>query len=457
MEEAKNSYLGTEKISKLMLKFSIPCILSLLVSAFYNIVDQIFIGNSELGTLGNAATGVVFPVFVVSQAFAWWFGDGCAADLNIRQGGSNFENAHKTVGNCIAVTLIASLVIIAVFFPVKIPMLGLFGGSENSLPYAVEYFDIVVAFFPAYMLTNMINSVIRADGSPTFAMVAMLTGAIINIVLDGVFIFICKWGMAGAAWATVIGQVASLGIGAFYLLFKSKTFRLGLKSFIPDFKALSGALKLGISSFITQMTIVVIAVVGNAMLSKYGALSEYGADIPIALMAVESKVFTVVISLVVGIVLGCQPVISYNMGAKNYSRVKRLYLYILACTLTVGAVFTVIFEAAPRAVAGIFGSPSESEAEAYWDFATKLFRIFLMLVIFTLFVKFSSIFFQAAGKPVFAVISSLVRDIFCMVPLVCVLPLFMGIDGVLWAAPVSDIVGMAVTVTFTIVFFKRLK
>ena len=307
------------------------------------------------------------------------------------------------------------------------------------------------------MLTNMINSVIRADGSPTFAMVAMLTGAIINIVLDGVFIFVCKWGMAGAAWATVIGQVASLGIGAFYLLFKSKTFRLGLKSFIPDFKALSGALKLGISSFITQMTIVVIAVVGNAMLSKYGALSEYGADIPIALMAVESKVFTVVISLVVGVALGCQPVISYNMGAKNYSRVKRLYLYILACTLTVGAVFTVIFEAAPRAVAGIFGSPSESEAEAYWDFATKLFRIFLMLVIFTLFVKFSSIFFQAAGKPVFAVISSLVRDIFCMVPLVCVLPLFMGIDGVLWAAPVSDIVGMAVTVTFTIVFFKRLK
>lgn len=457
MEESKNNYLGEEKLLRLMLRFSLPCIFSLLVSAFYNIVDQIFIGNSELGTLGNAATGVVFPVFVVSQAFAWWLGDGCAADLNIRQGKNDFETAHKTVGNCICVTLLASLVIISVFFPVKIPMLGFFGGSENSLPYAVEYFDIVVAFFPAYMLSNMINSVIRADGSPAWAMASMLAGAVINIVLDGVFIFVCKWGMAGAAWATVIGQVASFAVGAAYLAFRAKTFRLVPKSFIPDFKALSGALKLGISSFITQMTIVVIAVVGNAMLAKYGAMSEYGADIPIALMAVESKVFTVVVGLVVGIVLGCQPIISYNMGAKNYSRVRRLYIYILACTVAIGAAFTVLFEAAPRAVASLFGAPRDVDPEAYWDFAEKLFRIFLMLVIFTLVIKFTSIFFQAAGRPVLAVISSLVRDIICMVPLICILPLFMGVEGVLWAAPIADFVGLAVAAAFSIVFFKRLK
>ena len=308
-ETTENQYLGTEKIPKLMLKFSIHCVLSLLVSALYNIVDQIFIGNSELGTLGNAATGVVFPIFIVSQAFAWCLGDGCAADLNIRQGRNDASSAHKTIGSGITVTLLASLVLLAVFFPVKKPMLTLFGASENSMPYASTYFDIVLAFFPAYMLMNMINSVIRADGSPAWAMISTLSGAAVNIVLDGIFIFVCKWGMAGAAWATVIGQVISLILGAGYLAFGTKTFKLNFKSFLPDFKALAGALKLGMSSFITQMTIVVIAVVCNIMLAKYGASSEYGADIPIAIVAIESKVFTVVISLVVGIALGCQPVI----------------------------------------------------------------------------------------------------------------------------------------------------
>ena len=212
--EQGNRYFGEEKISRLILKFSVPCVLSLLVSALYNIVDQIFIGNSELGTLGNAATGVVFPIFIVSQAFAWCLGDGCAADLNIRQGRNDAASAHKTIGSGITVTLLASLVLLAVFFPVKKPMLTLFGASENSMPYASTYFDIVLAFFPAYMLMNMINSVIRADGSPAWAMISTISGAAVNIVLDGIFIFVCKWGMAGAAWATVIGQVISFVLGA---------------------------------------------------------------------------------------------------------------------------------------------------------------------------------------------------------------------------------------------------
>ncbi len=457
-ETTENQYLGTEKIPKLMLKFSIPCVLSLLVSALYNIVDQIFIGNSELGTLGNAATGVVFPIFIVSQAFAWCLGDGCAADLNIRQGRNDASSAHKTIGSGITVTLLASLVLLAVFFPVKKPMLTLFGASENSMPYASTYFDIVLTFFPAYMLMNMINSVIRADGSPAWAMISTISGAAVNIVLDGIFIFVCKWGMAGAAWATVIGQVISFILGAGYLAFGTKTFKLNFKSFLPDFKALAGALKLGMSSFITQMTIVVIAVVCNIMLAKYGASSEYGADIPIAIIAIENKVFTVVIGLVVGIALGCQPVIGYNIGAKNMARVKKTYLYILLCTTVIGVLFTILFEAAPRAVVGIFGSPDPEQGidpELYNEFAVKLFRIFLMGIIFTLIVKMSSIFFQAAGKPVFAVVASLVRDILCFVPLVCLLPLGMGIEGVLWAAPISDLIAFAVTAVLTVAYWRK--
>ena len=457
-ETTENQYLGTEKIPKLMLKFSIPCVLSLLVSALYNIVDQIFIGNSELGTLGNAATGVVFPIFIVSQAFAWCLGDGCAADLNIRQGRNDASSAHKTIGSGITVTLLASLVLLAVFFPVKKPMLTLFGASENSMPYASTYFDIVLTFFPAYMLMNMINSFIRADGSPAWAMISTISGAAVNIVLDGIFIFVCKWGMAGAAWATVIGQVISFILGAGYLAFGTKTFKLNFKSFLPDFKALAGALKLGMSSFITQMTIVVIAVVCNIMLAKYGASSEYGADIPIAIIAIENKVFTVVIGLVVGIALGCQPVIGYNIGAKNMARVKKTYLYILLCTTVIGVLFTILFEAAPRAVVGIFGSPDPEQGidpELYNEFAVKLFRIFLMGIIFTLIVKMSSIFFQAAGKPVFAVVASLVRDILCFVPLVCLLPLGMGIEGVLWAAPISDLIAFAVTAVLTVAYWRK--
>ncbi len=457
IRNGKNDFLGTEKIGKLMLKFSVPCVLSLLVSALYNIVDQIFIGHSELGTLGNAATGAVFPIFIIAQAFAWWFGDGCAAFLSICQGKNNAQTAHKAIGNGILITLAASLILIAVFFPLRRPVLMFFGASENSIDYAVQYLNIILAFFPAFMLMNMMNSVVRADGSPGWAMASMLTGAISNIVLDAVFILVLHWGLAGAAWATVIGQTASFAICAFYLLRKTKTFKLGLKSFKPDPKEFAKAAKPGISSFIAQMTIDVIAVSCNAMLAEYGATSVYGADIPIAVIAVESKVFTIVINVVVGIVLGCQPIIGYNIGAGNTERVKKTFLYILLCTIVIGLVSTLVFECAPKSVVGIFGEPKAVDPDAYWDFGIKTFRIFLMLITFTCVMKMTSIFFQAVGKPVFAVIASTVRDIVCFVPLVFLLPLRMGIDGILWAAPIADLVAAIVATSLTVVYFKKLK
>ncbi len=451
-------FLGEEKITKLMLKFSLPCVLSLLVSALYNIVDQIFIGNSELSALGNAATGVVFPIFIIAQAFAWCFGDGCAAYLNICQGKKEAQNAHRAIGTGITITLISSIVLILVFSPLKTNILTLFGASENSIGYAVEYFNIILAFFPIYMLSNMMNAVIRADGSPSWSMASMLSGALTNIVLDPVFIFGLKWGMTGAALATVIGQTVSFVITLIYF-FRTKTFKLHLKSFIPNLKEFSGALQLGASSFITQMTIVIISLVCNIMLAKYGAVSKYGIDIPIAIIGIESKVFTVVINIVVGIVLGCQPIISYNMGAKNHGRVRELYRKILLCTVVIGIGSTLLFELAPRAVVGMFGSPTNiPNPEDYWTFGEKTFRIFLCLVTFTCIVKMTSIFFQAVGKPVHAVVASMIRDIICFIPLIIILPaLFGGIEAILFAAPAADFIAMVVAALLTASFMRELK
>lgn len=457
MNQSETSqFLGTEKISKLMLKFSVPCVLSLLVSALYNIVDQIFIGNSELSTLGNAATGVVFPIFIIAQAFAWCYGDGCAAYLNICQGKKDTQSAHKAIGTGILFTLFSSVLLMAIFFPLKTQLLTLFGASENSIDMAVEYFNIILAFFPIYMLSNMMNAVIRADGSPEWSMCSMLMGAVVNIILDPTFIFGLHWGMTGAALATVIGQCVSFIISLIYF-FRTKTFKLTKKSFVPDFKAFSNALKLGSSSFITQMTIVIISLVCNIMLAKYGAMSQYGIDIPIAVIGIESKVFTVVINLVVGIVLGCQPIIGYNIGAKNYDRVKKLYQSVLICTLIIGVASTLLFELAPRAVVGIFGTPTNiPNPNDYWIFAEKTFRIFLALVTFTCVIKMTSIFFQAVGKPVQAVVSSMIRDIICFIPLILILPHFFGIEGILFAAPIADLIAMIVTAILTIVFLKSL-
>lgn len=457
MNQSENSqFLGTEKISKLMLKFSIPCVLSLLVSALYNIVDQIFIGNSELSALGNAATGVVFPIFIIAQAFAWCFGDGCAAYLNICQGRKDTKSAHKAIGTGILITVFASLVLMLLFFPLKVQLLTLFGASDNSIGMAVEYFNIILAFFPIYMLSNMMNAVIRADGSPAWSMASMLLGAVVNIILDPVFIFGMHWGMTGAALATVIGQCISFLISLVYF-FRTKTFKLVKESFVPDIKIFSHALKLGTSSFITQMTIVIISLVCNIMLAKYGAMSQYGVDIPIAIIGIESKVFTVVINLVVGIVLGCQPIIGYNIGARNYARVKQLYKSILMCTIIIGVVSTLLFELAPQAVVGIFGKPTNiPNPEDYWIFAEKTFRFFLSLVTFTCIIKMTSIFFQAVGKPLQAVISSMIRDIVCFIPLILILPVFMGIEGILFAAPIADFIAMLVAASLTVSFLKSL-
>jgi putative MATE family efflux protein len=449
MEE--NKYLGKEKISKLLLKFSIPCILSLLISSLYNIVDQIFIGNSELGYLGNAATSVVFPITIISVAFAWAIGDGCAAFLSLCQGRKDTKSAHIAIGNGVIINFIISIIFVLLGFLFMDKLLYLFGASDVTLPIARDYFRIILAFIPVYMMSNGMNAIIRADGSPGFSMASTLVGAITNIILDPIFIFGFKWGIKGAAWATIIGQCLSLILSIIYFT-RTKTFKLTRASFKLNFGVFSNVIKLGISTFITQMSIVVISLICNIMLAKYGALSKYGADIPIAVIGICMKVFTIVINIAVGIILGAQPILGYNYGAKDYDRVKKTFKLVMVSTIIVGLISMAIFELCPSIIIKMFGT----ESDLYMEFAIKTFRIFLFFIVFTCVIKVSSIFFQAVGNPVKASIVSLSRDIVLFVPLVIILPRTMGVEGALYAAPAADLIGIIVTVILLILFFKNL-
>lgn len=453
MADQGNKVLGTEKIPKLLLKFAVPCIMSLLISALYNIVDQIFIGNSpELGYFGNAATSVVFPLTVIAMAFTFALGDGAAAFLSICQGRNDTQNAHKAVGNSILICLIISLIFVLLGFPFIDHLLYFFGATSSTIGLAHDYFTIILLFIPAFMLGSMLNSIIRADGSPAFAMVQTSVGAVTNIILDPIFIFAFHWGIKGAAWATIIGQVLTLLIGVIYL-FRTRTFRLKFVSFNLNFPVFSNVVKLGISTFITQLAVVVIALVSNTMLVKYGSDSIYGADIPIATMGICSKVFSIVLNIAIGIVVGAQPILGYNIGAGKTDRVKETFRLTAIATVVVGVIVTIITEAFPDIFINLFGVDSE----LYLEFARITFRIFLLGITLTCLVKVISIFFQAVGEPFKAAVVSLLRDLVCFVPLAIVLPNFIGITGVLWAAPIADLISVIVAVVLVRKFFRQLE
>jgi len=448
--------LGEDKISRLLLRFSLPCITALLIGALYNIVDQIFIGNSELGYLGNAATGVSFPVICIANAFAWCIGDGAASYLSICAGKKDSASAHKCVGGAITATIIISFIFMILCEIIAEPLMKMFGASNLTIDMAVTYFRIVSLFFPVYLLLSVENSMIRADGSPTYAMIAMLIGAVTNVVLDPLFIFVFKWGIAGAAWATVIGQVATLVMCSIYFI-KPKTFVLSKKSFIIDSKILLKVISLGFSTFITQISIVVMTLVCNMTLFKYGELSIYGPDIPISVFSIQTKVFTVVLNIITGFVLGGQPIFGFNYGALKFDRVRKAYFIVLVSSLIVSGIAALIFQVCPEVVISIFGKGNE----LYQEFAVKTFRIYLALIPFTCLVKMSAVFFQSIGKPIRAVIASLVRDIVCFTPLAIILPYVLekkevgsGINGILYAAPISDVIVFIAIVILTYTFFK---
>lgn len=456
--KSENQYLGQEKISKLLLKFSIPCILALLITSLYNVVDQIFIGHGTsegLGAVGNAATSIVFPLTLVAVALSGMFGDGTAAFLSICQGRKDTKNAHRAVGSSLLVVLGLSIVLVALGFIFCDQILGLFGASADNLIYARQYFYIILAFFPVYMIGYMLNSVIRSDGAPAFAMIATVTGAVTNIILDPIFIFVLDWGIAGAAWATITGQIVTLLLSLFYLT-HTKTFRLKLASFNPEGQVLSNVAKLGISTLITQLSIVVISMVCNKMLATYGARSVYGANDPLAIIGICMKVFTIVLSIAMGIIIGAQPILGFNIGAGKFDRVRETFRKCITATVVVGLVATVIFELCPQIIINAFGSNSENP-ELYMEFAVLTFHIFLMFITLTCAIKVISIFFQAVGEPLRAAIVSLARDIVIFVPLVLILPRVMdNINGVLWAAPIADVIGIVIAGGLAFAYFRTL-
>ena len=348
MNQNANHYLAEEKIGKLMLKFSIPCIMSLLVSALYNIVDQIFIGRG-VGYLGNGATNVVFPITIIALAIALMIGDGCAAYLSICQGKKDAESANRSVGNAVVVLVIAGIVLTLLFVLLKDHILAAFGATENNIAYAREYFDYIVIGLPFFIFGNAVNSIIRADGSPQFAMLSTLIGCIINVIFDPIAIFVLGWGMRGAALATIAGQIVTAVLSAGYLT-RMKAVKLQKSCFRLSAGLLKQILPLGISSFLTQMSIVVIMGVMNNTLVAYGAKSKYGADIPLTVVGIVMKVFQIVISVVVGIAAGSQPIVGYNYGAGKNERVKKIYATMMRAEVIVGIVSTVVFEVFPLSI-----------------------------------------------------------------------------------------------------------
>ncbi|SHK63680.1 MATE family efflux transporter [Hespellia stercorisuis] len=446
----QNRYLAEEKISTLMLKFSIPCIMSLLVSSLYNIVDQIFIGRG-VGYLGNGATNVVFPITIIALSLALMLGDGCAAFLSICQGKKDSESSHRSVGNTVLVMVVISLVMTAVFAVAKGNILVAFGATENNIAYASEYFDYILIGIPFFIFGNGMNSIIRADGDPKFAMLSTLVGCVINVILDPIAIFVLGWGMKGAALATITGQIVTALLAVYYL-FHSKSFTLKKESFQLRRALLGKVVPLGISSFLTQISIVVVMGVMNNTLVTYGAQSEYGADIPLTVVGIVMKVFQIVIAVVVGIAAGSQPIVGYNYGAGEFGRVKKIYAAMVKAEIVVGLVATFLFEVFPLQITSIFGS----EDGLYNEFAVLSFRIYLCTMILCCVQKATSIFLQSLGKPVHALGLSLLRDFVLSVPLIILLPRFMGVTGALYSAPIADVVSIVVAVVMIVGVFKKM-
>lgn len=461
METKSNSFLAEEPVGKLMGKYAVPCIISLLVGALYNIVDQIFIANaSYLGSYGNAANTVVFPLTVIALAIAVMIGDGCCAFVSLSLGKAKPKEVSKSMGNSVVLSIVLSLILCAIYLIFSNWIIAMFGGTvnEETFHHSKEYFFYISLGIPFYMFGQAMNPVIRADGSPKFAMASTLAGAVINIILDPIFIFICKWGMMGAAVATVIGQIATALLSVWYLL-HSKAIKLSKDDFFLNFGIIRRTLVLGICSFLSQISLVAAMAAINNMIRKYGALDEvFGqeqyAQIPMAVVGIVMKFFQIVISIVVGMAAGCIPIVGFNMGAGLNNRIKNLFTKLLIAETCVGVVAFVIVELLPMQLISIFGAANESIY--YTEFAIKAFRIYLCMVIFACINKAAFIFLQAMGKAAASTMLSMVREIVFGVGFALLLPVFFGLDGVLYSMPVSDILTFIISVIVIALTYKQL-
>ena len=462
MEQKTNSFLETQPIGALMRKYAIPCVISLLVAALYNIVDQIFIANaSYLGSYGNAANTVVFPLTVVALAIAVMIGDGCCAFVSICLGANRKDDAHRSIGNAVVICIASSVALTAVYLIFQSGILTVFGGrvNEETFVQAREYFTWITIGVPFYMFGQALNPIIRSDGSPKFAMASTLAGAAVNIVLDPLFIYGFHWGMMGAALATILGQILTAALAVWYLL-HLKSVRLEKGSFQLSARLIRRFLALGICSFLAQISLVAAMAAINNMVQKYGMRDEiFGqeqyAQIPMAVVGIVMKFFQIVISISIGTAAGCIPIVGYNIGAKRNDRALSLFRKLLICEFIVGAIALVIVEFFPRGLISIFGAANESPY--YTSFAVRAFRIYLCLMPLACVNKATFIYLQSLGKAMLSTLLSMVREVVFGVGFALLLPLFFGLDGVLYSMPVSDVLTFVISVIAIVSTVRTLK
>lgn len=442
--------LGYQKESKLLINFAIPCIISMLVTALYNIVDQIFIGQG-VGMLGNAATNIAFPLSTTCTAISLLLGIGGASNFSLELGAGNDKKASKSAGNAMMLMAVfgLSLFIIVVLF--LTPMLKFFGATEDVLPYAQTYTRITSIGFPFLIANTGISKLILADGSPRYSMTSMLVGAIVNTILDPILIFVFDMGMAGAAIATITGQIISFCISLRYV-FHFKHIRLTKDSFRLDLRHCQKIFALGASACFNQIAMTIVQIVMNNTLSHYGALSSYGSEIPLACAGIIAKVNMVFMAIVIGISQGTQPIVGFNYGARKYGRVKKTFLLAVGTATALSFVAFLCFQLFPRQIISIFGQGSDM----YFTFAERYFKIYMFLTLANGIQPVSSNFFTSIGKSRLGVFMSLTRQIIFLLPLIVIFPLFMGIDGVMYAGPIADAAAAVVCVFFSVREMKEL-
>ena len=446
----ERNQLGEEKIGRLLVRFAVPSVISMLVSALYNIVDQIFIGNG-IGINGNAATNVAFPLSTLCTSLALLFGIGGAANFNLCMGAGEHKRAGKYVGNSIFLLLSSGILLCVLVRIFLQPLMLLFGATEDTLAYSLEYTGITSFGFPFLILSTGGSALIRADGSPKFSMVCMLSGAVINTIFDPLFIFGFQMGVAGAAWATVLGQIISGCMVLWYLL-HFRSVRLEKQYFLPKLRCCLRVAALGTSNCFNQIAMMVVQVVMNNTMTFYGALSVYGQEIPLACSGIINKVNMIFFSLVIGISQGLQPITSFNYGAKKYGRVWNSYRLAVTAGTAISLVSFLCFQLFPRQIISLFGSGSEE----YFVFAERYFRIFLFCTFINGIQPITSNFFTSMGKAPRGVLMALTRQVIFLLPLLVILPMFWGIDGVMYAGPIADTAAALLAIVLVVIERKKL-
>ena len=443
--------LATEKIGKLMAKFCIPAVIGMVVTALYNFVDQIFIGQG-VGIFGNAATNVQFPISTVTIALGLLMGVGTATYFNLCSGRGERDKAVRAIGNGMAIVVIMGVIIMAITLIFLKPLLVALGSTEEILPYAVDYTWIVALGFPAHMLGFASSHFIRSDGSPSMAMWTNISGAILNLILDPIFIFVFHWGMKGAALATILGQFLSAGMVIFYFA-KKANIKIKKSYLIPEMKLTLTTMKLGLPASIHNIAVAITQIVINNVIRKYGIASPFGVEIPLAVVGVTNKILQIYTSIYMGIHQGCLPIYGFNYGAKNYERVMKAYKVGIGIVLVIGVIFTLAFEIFPKEILSVFGTGSD----VYYQYAIPFFRIYMSLTIFVGIFHYSSGFFTGIGKTLKGLIPPFTKQIVTMIPLALILPIFMGLDGITWTGPISDIIVGIMALIFVKLEFSDMK